>query len=190
MKNSLDLKGCWQKQDNHGSFQCRRTFPFVFRNLLWDAAAGTESSRGSYNLTALKRGKIVGQGGSGKGHLGKDQSIPLKEFSLIMGPTGSSSEMGTESCSLSSKWGLGLEPTHPQRVRGMNSRIQRGNSEKTLLGRYHFSPGSCTMSVWPNFTCGFSHRKQLVRDFYFLLSEYFVLFLLFKSYSAPLLLYF
>lgn len=35
------------------------------------------------------------------------------------------------------------------------------------------------MNVWPNFTCGFSH-SQLVRDFYFLLLEYFVFFLLFN----------
>lgn len=76
-----------------------------------------------------------------------------------MGTRGGSPEMGMESCSLSSNWGLGSEPTHPQRAQGMNSRIQRGNGGKTLLGRYHFSPGSCTMNVWPHFTCGFSHRK-------------------------------
>ena len=43
-KNLLDLKGYWQRQDNHENFQQWKMFPFRFTNLLWDAAAGTVSS--------------------------------------------------------------------------------------------------------------------------------------------------
>lgn len=36
------FEGVLAKTNNHESFQWRKTFPFVFRNLLWDAAAGSE----------------------------------------------------------------------------------------------------------------------------------------------------
>lgn len=118
----------------------------------------------------------------------KDQSYSLKEFSWQWELQEAALRWEQSPAHSVANKGWAWSPhTH----RGSREWAQefRGNGEKTRLGRYHFSPGSCAMNVWPNFTCGFSH-KSTCEGFLFFVIGVLWFFSPFQPYPAPLLLYF